>query len=323
MAKAASLEEALAKVAALRGRPADAELRQELAKALASKWNAVAAKAGTLAGDLRLEDLADDLIAAFDRFITNPGADKGCLAKTAIATALYEMGIKAEDVFLRGVRHIQKEPTWGGSTDTAGELRGTCALGLVRMGYKDVLSELVDLLMDAEVQARIVAARAIAYADQPAGKLLLRLKILAGDREADVTGECFTALATLAPREAIPFLARYLDHADDTLRQYAALAISGTKQKEAMDLLLARWEKHINPADRRELLLPIAMIRSPEALEFLMSVIRTEHSQTAATAIEAMRMYRHDEGIKSKIKAIVEARKEPSVNGAFAKAFER
>ena len=48
--------------------------------------------------------------------------------------------------------------------DTAAELRGVCALGLVRMGYRDVLVELADLLMDPEAQARMMAARSLAHA---------------------------------------------------------------------------------------------------------------------------------------------------------------
>ncbi len=83
---------------------------------------------------------------------------RAALAKTAIAKALYEMEVKAESVFLRGIHHIQMEGVWGGNTDTAAELRGICALGLVRCNYRDVLDELGELLADAQAPARMMAA---------------------------------------------------------------------------------------------------------------------------------------------------------------------
>ena len=32
---------------------------------------------------------------------------------------------------MRGLRHIQMEPVWGGQADSAATLRGTCALALI------------------------------------------------------------------------------------------------------------------------------------------------------------------------------------------------
>lgn len=51
--------------------------------------------------------------------------DPGCTAKLKAADALYCLEYSNEDLFLRGIRHVQ-EPIWDGSDDTAA-LRGTCA----------------------------------------------------------------------------------------------------------------------------------------------------------------------------------------------------
>ena len=45
---------------------------------------------------------------------------------------------------------MQKEGSFGPPVDVAAELRGVCALGLVKIGYGDVLVELTDLLADVE-----------------------------------------------------------------------------------------------------------------------------------------------------------------------------
>ena len=87
--------------------------------ALAGKSSHAAAKAAQTAGEFELSELVVDLVAAFDRFLINPvKADPGCAAKAAIADALYRIGADEEGVFLRGIRHRQLEPVWGGRADT-------------------------------------------------------------------------------------------------------------------------------------------------------------------------------------------------------------
>ncbi len=71
-----------------------------------------------------------DLLAAFRRFLADPSKDKGCLAKIAIAEALTRLEHEEAEIFLEGIRHMQREPVWGGTEDTAAWLRGLCAIGL-------------------------------------------------------------------------------------------------------------------------------------------------------------------------------------------------
>ena len=51
--------------------------------------------------------------------------------QNAIAKALMELEYRQSAAFLRGARHIQMEPIWGGQEDTASTLRGVCMLGLI------------------------------------------------------------------------------------------------------------------------------------------------------------------------------------------------
>jgi hypothetical protein len=156
MPKLPSIEQSLSQLNALRGM--GAAVANELQKFLVSKTNLIAAKAADLIREANLKSLEPQLAEAFNRFMQNPSTtDKGCAAKQAIVNTLYELGCDAQDVFLVGIRHVQKEGAWGKPVDTAAELRGLCALGLVRMAYRDVMSELVDLLVDPEP----VAAAAI------------------------------------------------------------------------------------------------------------------------------------------------------------------
>jgi HEAT repeat protein len=320
------VEESLARLKTLRTAvPSSPEFRQALAKALAGKTNLLAARAAQYVGELRLTDFVPALAEAFRRFMHEPEkTDRGCPAKTAVAKALLEMevGADAEAVYLAGVRHVQHEPVWGGSEDTAGELRGYCVLGLALMNHRGVMAEVVDLLVDPHPAARTAAARAVAVTGREEGAWLLRLKLLTGDRSPDVLAEVMTSLVKLTPHNALPFLARFLDSHDEATRESAALAIGSSRQPAGLELLRHAWDASAGPDARRPLLLPLAMLRLEESLAFLLSAVESiDDAQLAADAVDALRLYRHDEAVRAKVKAAAEKRPDPAARRAFASAF--
>src|SRR5437660_5501629 len=105
---------------------------ESLRKALGNRNNYFVAKASRITGDLGLKPLIPDLLSALDRFFIDPvKSDPQCWAKNALIQALANLGHEESAVFIRGLRHIQMEPVWGGQEDTAAALRGNCALALV------------------------------------------------------------------------------------------------------------------------------------------------------------------------------------------------
>src|SRR5262249_25023442 len=121
------------------------------------------AAAAALSARFRFTDLATEMVAAFDRFMIDPTeTDKTCSAKTAIVDELNELDFQEPDVFLAGIRHIQLEPVWGGSRDTAADLRAGCAMAVVRIGHPQANVLLADLLADSERAVRIAAAQGLA-----------------------------------------------------------------------------------------------------------------------------------------------------------------
>lgn len=322
MAKANPVDTALAQLAALKAM-GPAVLAAELPKYLAHRSNIVVAKAAGLARAAGVESLAPQLTAAFGRFMDAPAkTDPTCAAKQEIANALYELGAAESGVFLTGIRHVQKEAAWGKPVDTAAELRGLCALGLVRMGYPDVMVELVDLLADEEHQARIMAARAIAYAGRDEGALLLRLKVLTGDREDVVTAETLLALGNLARTRALAFIRRYLDDPNPTLAEAAAMALGEMRDAGALDVLLERWKRDPLPESREALALPIVLSRLPKALDFLLAAAADQPEPVAARAVEALGIYHNDSAVTAKVRSAVESRRSARLADTFRKSFE-
>jgi HEAT repeat protein len=324
MPKPSSVEARLDRLAALRSDPSSPEFRDELVKALDSKVNLLAAKAAALAGEFERRDLALQIVTAFGRFMADAAkSDKGCQALKAIATALFDLGAPPEsrEVFLSGIRHVQKEGSFGPPVDVAAELRGICALGLVKIGYGDAMVELTDLLADAEPQARVGAARALGFTGQDAAALLLRFKLTTGDRDADVMAECMSGLVRLWPRKSVEFVGRFLDSPLPAIPAGAALALGESRQPEALDLLRRHWDRGVDPADRQTVLVAVAMLRLPQSLEFLLSLVRTGAAQDAAEAIEALGIYRHDPAVREQVEAAVRDRTEPGPQRAFRSAF--
>jgi len=322
MAKSDPVADALLRLKACAVDPRSAGALAEVSHALTSKSNLPVARAAELITTAKISQFVDPLIVAFDRFLQKPTTtDKGCSAKTAIAKALYELEAPAQELFLRGIRHVQMEPVWGGQADTAADLRGYCALGLVRSNYRDAMTELGDLLMDAVPTARLMAARAIGYSENPAGAPLLRMKLIAGDANYDVTVECLSALLKLTPRAGVSFVGRFLDSSNEDIREAATYALGESRQPAAFDLLTARYAKELLVESRRPLLLAIAMPRLPASLDFLFRVIADDNPTTAAAAIEAMAISRLDDAVRAKLKAIIDERSDDSMRQAFEKAF--
>jgi len=182
--------------------------------------------------------------------------------------------------------------------------------------------ELGDLLMDPEPSCRIMAARAIAYSGRDEGALLLRLKILSGDKVDDVTAECLLALGNLARTKALPFVRRYLDSRYPALAEAAAMALGEMRHESALAVLLQEWEHNSLPESRKGLTLPIALSRLPRSLEFLVEVVEKHPEPVAAAAVEALRIYRHDDATRARIRGAIDSRKSEALNGIYAKLFE-
>jgi hypothetical protein len=276
--KAPRLEDRLAALSDLRRDPHAPEARKELAKCLASKINLLAAKAARIAGEGKVDELAPQLVEAFTRFMIDPAtSDRRCEAKLAIVKALEEIEYPSYEPFLRGIRHVQMEPSFGASVDTAIELRAVSAIGLVRTNYHEVGVELVTLMADPARDARVGAVRAIAYWGTLAGALLLRFKILSGDPEPEVKGECFSGLLHIEGARALEFVAGYLDDDSEAIAEGAALALGESRRAEALEILKAHARSHLRPTA----LLAIALLRNDEAVEYLRSLLPDPDAEKA------------------------------------------
>lgn len=249
------LEDRLSVLSAVRDNPFAPESVTLLQRSLADKSHAVAAKAAALIEEHEIQALVPDLVKAFDRLLPSGGdGDPQCLAKNAIIKALKRLGHQDHELFLRGMRHVQREPVFGGSEDTAITLRSESALALTgcrELRDFDVLELLVDAWGDAEPVVRMEIARAISCLERREAVIVLKTKALAGDEDARVIGQCLQGILDCGGSTQLPFVIRFVDDASEELRWEALGAMAATSLPEALDQLIG-WvaEGPIHKAER-------------------------------------------------------------------------
>jgi hypothetical protein len=323
VAKRSSTEDALKAIRAIRDAPENFDLKRDLAPFLQHKSNHVAAAAADTVERLEAVALAADLVGSFLEWMKNPAErDPGCKALTSIAKTLAAMDHPAAQVYMAGIRHVQNEASFGPPVDTAAALRGICAQGLARMSHRDALLECVTLLVDPEPAARSGGVRAISETGQCAGVLLLRYKALIGDKDEEVTAECFAGLLRLAPAESLEFVASFLHFHPDEIAERAALALGESRLAAAFPLLRHAWEANAQAMLRRTLLLAMAMLRQDEAVEFLLARLGEDSEKSALDAVAALALYSRDDSVRGRIQEILAKRKSASLQRAFEKDFE-
>lgn len=320
-------EDQLAALDELRHQPPEVSAAP-LRKALANRNNFLVAKAADLVRELQLTQLTPDLLSAFHRFFDDPiKTDPQCWAKNSISRTLAAFEHQDADVFLRGMKHIQPEPSYGGTSDSAPTLRATCALALVQcrsLREPDLLTHLIELMDDKDKSVRVEAIRAIEQLDSTSAALLLRQRAILSphlnsklhDDEPEVLGACYSGILRIEGASAIPWVSRFLASSEDSAAE-AALAIAGTHSPQAFETLREHFAHASAPWFCSVLLSAMALTRQDAAIEFLLAQVRAEslHSEAAIEAI--LRAMPSDE-IKRRLKKLVSGN--PRLTQAFSKA---
>jgi len=200
-------------------------------------------------------------------------------------------------------------------------LRALCGLGLVQVGSPDAIIELAALLADTEADARIGAASALGNCGQLAAALL-RFKVLTGDAEPAVIAECFNALMVLSPGASFEFVARFVDPQYTALYEHAALALAESRLPGIFELLNEKWTTTFDREFKQTLLLPMALTRTDEAREFLISVLESDDLRIGTAVIAALSIYREDPTMRKRAEEAIGGPHKDQLLAALRRAFE-
>ncbi|MCG6862284.1 MAG: hypothetical protein LJE70_13565 [Chromatiaceae bacterium] len=294
-------------------------------KALGDRHHLLVARGAEQCAERLLYDLEPSLLQAYARLLENPAKkDPSCAAKGAIARALVSLDSQDSGFFIAGMKYRQLEPVWGGTVDTAVDLRCSCAMGLVGTTHPRALIELVFLLHDPEPHARSGAARAIACTEPLPAEAVLRSKALAGDPEPEVVGDCLSGLLQLEADEAPAFVAGFLDNPHPAIRELAALALGESRLDIALEILRARWEEQPLKRDSdRVLLRAAALHRSEAAFDWLCAVAADGDKTSARLVVQELAVYRVNDGLRERLTEVVAERGDGVLQETFERAWKR
>lgn len=324
MTTRASLDDKLAAIRALRGQSLTSDQKTELHKRIGDRSNLVVAAAAAIAGENSLVELAKDLESAFDRFLVNPVKnDKLCRAKIAIVQALDTMEHLKPDVFMKVARHVQFEPIWGGTEDSAAPLRSTAVIALARAEGSNSLPVLVDAMADPASEVRAAAALALGAIGTDSAGLILRFKVRVGDTDPDVLSECLLGLLTVDPRENLPIVSEFLDPSNPPECEAAALALGKSRLAEALDPLTRCLQRTVSPELRQHILLAVAILRRPAAIDYLIELVASEPEPIAVATLSALRIYKDDPRLRERVMRIVHERGSRLLQDGFDREFRQ
>ena len=188
-------------------------------------------------------------------------------------------------------------------------------MALVATEPPEALTVCVDLLVDPEPAARAGALRALGASARAEGAMVLRLFVLRGEGEPGVLAEAFAALLALAAAESVPFVAERLGSPDEDTARAAAAALGDARGPESVLALCERLPREDRPDVRHALILALATSRQDEAFDLLVDLVARGSPPDSKAAVEALRLYPHDEALQQRVRKAIERRRPPRESG--------
>ena len=180
---------------------------------------------------------------------------------------------------------------------------------------------LVDSLTDPEKDVRSAAAQALGCFGNEAAALLLRLKARIGDGESDVLSECLSSLLTIDHREHLPFVSEFLEPDDPARCEAAVLALGKSRLPEALDALTTCWKHALSSGLRQQILLAVALLRLPAAIDFLLDLVAADSEADAIAALSALKIHDYDPRLRERIAKLVQKTGSRTLEARFERDF--
>jgi HEAT repeat protein len=183
----------------------------------------------------------------------------------------------------------------------------------------EALERFAEMLADRSKTARVGAARAIAALAHPEGGPLVRLKLLLGDNDPEVIGECCSALLRLAPETGLPLVLEKLASPDSSVAIQVAMALAESRNRRAFEPLKTAWHRQRDHEARAAILIAIALLRCSEANEFLLSLLQGTDTAAAAHALRALKVHGKSGDLRQQVESVVRR----AGNQQLVKLFEQ
>jgi hypothetical protein len=262
-----------------------------LYKSLRQRSNHVVALAADIVGARQDKAFEPALVQAWHRLRRKlHQSDPGCTGQVGVLQALEKLRSHEEDIFRAAAAHVQLEPAWGPPVDTATTLRCLGMLGVLRIGPLDTFTVLGQGLLDGNPRVREEACRAIGMYGHSHGVALIRL-LLATEKDAGVFFGGVSALLHLDLELGLSECSAWLQDRHPFLPE-VMLALGESRHPKVLPILQDVLLRFGDP----EALTAAGLMRSEPARDWLLQVLASHGERQAMAAIEALKVYRFQEG---------------------------
>jgi HEAT repeat protein len=288
-----------------------------LSEALRHGSGPVVGRAATMAMERGLPALTNDLASAIDRLLRTQQRPAELVGCGEAITALYQLGWRDPAIAVAGLACAPDAR----AHYVVSQIRLAGALAAANLGHPSGMPVLGELLGDPDSSIRIATARILGSLASENADALLRLKVLCGDREIQVTYECLAALVRASGPAAREFFERLTTGRDPRTAEQAALALGETRATWGVQVLRTAWSGTRDGDLRATFLLSVAMIRSQDGIEFLLRLVGDGLGRDARDAVEALGVLCDDPGVCARVVQAARERGDVAVGEAVRKVF--
>jgi HEAT repeat protein len=176
-------------------------------------------------------------------------------------------------------------------------------------------------MADPAKDVRVAAGVSLGAVGTESAGLVLRLKIRLGDKDPDVLSECLGGLLAIDPKENLSIVTEFLDPSNEAACEAAAMALGKSRLPEALDPLKRCWQQCHSGELKQNILLTIAILRRPTAIDYLMELVASEPEAIASTALSALGIFKEDSRLCERIERLVDERESPRLRAEFDRDF--
>src|SRR5262249_47482463 len=132
---------------------------------------------------------------------------------------------------------------------------------------------------------------------------VLYTRLLCPETSLDARLACMLGLVRCAPSRFVPIVAGYLDNEDEGLAEVAALALGESREPAALPLLERALTGRRASRFTENALSAIAMLRSDEAVSYLLGLLETAPAPLAQQALDALAAHAPSPSLAERVRA--------------------
>jgi hypothetical protein len=99
------------------------------------------------------------------------------------------------------------------------------------------------------------------------------------------------------------------------------MALGKSRLQDALEPLKRCWQECVSPGLREQVMLAIAMLRLPSAIDCLLDIVASESEKDAALSMSALKIHNYDPRLRERLSQIVQKKGSRTLQLLFDRDF--